>query len=106
LGTSVKIKITINEDEIIDYYQSMDGNIENWAPKLIVALSQSSPQKIRENRQVFKFFNACGNFNDEGQSYLCVIDSSSEKFSIKIYNYDKIIFDGNLDEFAKNYDNI
>ena len=84
----------------------MDGHVENWAPILITALRQTTPETILKNRQLFKFM-VDDYERDEYLDYLCEVDISEDNYKINLYGYNrKLLFEGTLDEFSEHYDEI
>ena len=106
MGTRAKIRIETKGKYVCATYFNMDGHVENWAPILITALRQTTPETILKNRQLFRFM--CDDYeSDEGLSYLCEVDVSEEDYKIAVYGYNKkLLFEGTLDEFSENYDEI
>ncbi len=106
MGTRAKIRIEANGRYLSSKYIHMDGHIENWAPMLITALNQTTPENILKNRQLLKFMFE-DHTDDDFLSYLCVVDVSNKDYKIKIYGFGKeLLFEGTLDEFADKYDEI
>ena len=106
MGTRAKIRIESGDKYLCSKYYNMDGHVENWAPILITALNQTTPNAILKNRQLLKFM-----FDDyerdEFLDYLCIVDISDDEYKIRIYGYKKkLIFEGTLDEFSEKYDEI
>jgi hypothetical protein len=106
MGTRAKIRIETKNKYLCSKYFNMDGHVENWAPELIIALKQTSPGDILQNRQLLKFM-----FDDYERDdyldYLCKIDISDDDYKITIHGYEKkLLFEGTLDEFAERYDEI
>jgi hypothetical protein len=108
MGTRTKIRIENKDSYLCSKYFNMDGHVENWAPMLITALNQTTPKDILKNRQLLKFmFDDYDYESDDHLDYLCEIDISDDDYKITIYGYGKkLLFEGTLDEFAKNYDEI
>jgi len=106
MGTRTSIRIENNEKYICSKYINMDGHVKNWAPILITALNQTSPKEILKNRQLLKFM--CDDYfgADDMLSYLCIVDISNNKYKITIKGYDKLLFEGTLEDFSEKYDEI
>lgn len=52
MGTRAKIRIETKGKYVCATYFNMDGHVENWAPILITALRQTTPETILKNRQL------------------------------------------------------
>ena len=106
MGTRTKIKIVNKDTYICSKYFNMDGHVRNWAPELIISLNQTSPKDILKNRQLFKFMFDDYE-SDEFLDYLCIVDIFDNEYNIKIYRFGKeVLFEGNLDQFSEQYDEI
>ncbi len=106
MGTRAKIRIESNGSYLCSKYYNMDGHVENWAPMLITALYQTNPKAILQNRQLLKFM-----FDDYERddflNYLCEVDLIDDGYKITIYGFKKkLLFEGTLEEFADQYDEI
>ena len=64
-------------------YFNMDGHVGNWAPTLITAVNQTSPENILKNRQLLKFMFDDYE-SDDYLSYLCVVDISDNDYKITV----------------------
>jgi len=106
MGTRAKIRIETQGKYVCSKYFNMDGHVENWAPILITALRQTTPETILKNRQLFKFMFEDYE-RDEYLDYLCEVEISEENYTVTIYGYNKkLLFEGTLDEFSEQYDEI
>ena len=106
MGTHAKVKLMNGDKYISSTYYNMDSYLENFTPKLIVALNNTTPKKILKNKLLFQFLS--NDYTDDDMlNCLCEVDISQEVYKIKVFNYDKEkIFEGDLEEFSLNYDNI
>jgi len=106
MGTRAKIRITNGAQSLCSKFFNMDGHLDNWAPILITALNQTTPNAILKNRQLLKFMFDDYE-SDDYLSYLCEVDISGDNYQITIYGYEKkLIFEGTLGEFSEKYDEI
>ena len=106
MGARAKIRIETKGKYVCAKYFNMDGHVENWAPILITALRQTTPETILKNRQLFKFM-VDDYERDEYLDYLCEVDISEDNYKINLYGYNrKLLFEGTLDDFSEHYDEI
>ncbi len=105
MGTRANIRIEYKGSTICAKYINIDGHIENWAPKLIVALNQTTPDSILKNKQLLKFIFS-DYFGDDNLDYVCDVDISDDCYKITIHRFKKLIFEGTLEEFSAKYDDI
>ena len=104
MSTRARIRIKNNGKEICSKYYSIDGHIDMWAPILIIALNQTTPQKILVNKQLLSFMCDGYGERDSFLDYLCEIDISNDIYQVTIYGYKKkLLFEGTLEEFANKY---
>lgn len=106
MATRAKIRITTENSDLCSTYFNMDGHVENWAPTLITALNQTSPENIMKNRQLLKFMFYEEPINDKYLDFLCEVNISGGDYKVTLYNYGKLIFSGTLDEFSAKYDEL
>ncbi len=106
MGTRAKIRIGAKGTCLSSKYFNMDGHVENWAPTLITALNQTTPKAILANRQLLKFM--CDDYErDDLLNYLCEVDISGENYIVTLRGFGgRLIFEGELGEFSKIYDEV
>ncbi|OQX10561.1 MAG: hypothetical protein BWK73_19935 [Thiothrix lacustris] len=110
MGTRTRITLS-NEGKILAAtYIHMDGHVEKFAPRLILALQTTTPADILKNRQLFQFFAMDGLYDgggDDGMSYVCDVDISQNQYAVTLSGFgQKLLFQGTLDEFARCYDEL
>jgi len=109
MSTRSRIKLMHHGKALGAIYYFMDGHIWNFAPELLKALRETTPQSILANSLLI---NLMGSYaleadgeRDENLDFLCEVDLSFEDYVIRLHEWHKgIVFEGNLAEFSEKYD--
>ena len=107
MSTRSRIKLLHDDQVIGGIYYSIDGHIRRFAPTLIAALGETSPQNLLENKKLLSWMGELALYDgvvDKDLDYLCEVEISRKDYLVRLYKWGgELLFEGTLTEFAEQY---
>jgi len=108
MSTRARIKFLHDGQVIGGIYYSIDGHIWCFAPTLIAALRETSPQNLLESKRLLNWMGEFALYDgvvDKDLDYLCEVEISHKGCLVKLYKWGgELLFEGSLAEFAERYE--